>query len=100
MQAEWDQATFIDLLALWIIACDQPFEEVDRPEFRDLLMYVRHSSKLFTIPGQNTIRRHVMKLGEVELEAIKDMFLVSNSMIWQIFASFNSLSLQETERPC
>lgn len=85
MQAEWDQEKFIDLLASWIIACDQPFEEVDRPEFRDLLAYVRHSSELFTIPGRNAIRRRVMKLGEVELEATRDMFFVRNLTIHLIF---------------
>src|SRR4051812_16878979 len=30
-QDDWDQAKFEKLLAEWIAACDQPFEEVDRP---------------------------------------------------------------------
>ncbi|KAK0234628.1 hypothetical protein EDD85DRAFT_955455 [Armillaria nabsnona] len=29
----WDQEKFKRLLAEWIVACDQPFEEVDRKEF-------------------------------------------------------------------
>ncbi|KAF5310636.1 hypothetical protein D9619_008095 [Psilocybe cf. subviscida] len=71
---EWDQNKFLDLLASWIVACDQPFEEVDRPEFQDLLKYVHHSRASFTIPGRNAIRRRIMKLGEVELAATKEMF--------------------------
>lgn len=60
-----------------MIACDQPFEEVDKPEFRELLTYVRHSGASFTIPGREAMRRRVMKLGEVELEATREMFTVS-----------------------
>ncbi|KAG0693873.1 hypothetical protein DFH29DRAFT_815918, partial [Suillus ampliporus] len=37
--ANWDQNMFEQLLAEWMVACDQPFEEVDRLEFRRLLEY-------------------------------------------------------------
>ncbi|KAK0439279.1 uncharacterized protein EV420DRAFT_1239200, partial [Desarmillaria tabescens] len=36
-KGEWDQQKFETLLAEWIIACDQLFEEVDREEFCNLL---------------------------------------------------------------
>ncbi|KAJ7254762.1 hypothetical protein C8J57DRAFT_1656825 [Mycena rebaudengoi] len=36
---DWSQATFERLLTEWLIACDQPFQEVERPEFRKLLEY-------------------------------------------------------------
>ncbi|KAK0437750.1 uncharacterized protein EV420DRAFT_1280417 [Desarmillaria tabescens] len=39
---EWDQAKFERLLLEWIVACDQPFEEVERPEFQSLLNYTHH----------------------------------------------------------
>ncbi|KAF8988020.1 hypothetical protein BDQ17DRAFT_1435252 [Cyathus striatus] len=29
----WDQEQFEQLLASWVITCDQPFEEVEQPEF-------------------------------------------------------------------
>lgn len=87
VQEEWDQNKFLDLLASWIVACDQPFEEVDRPEFQDLLKYVRHSRASFTIPGRNAIRRRIMKLGEVELAATKEMFSVSSYLLFS--TSFN-----------
>ncbi|KAF8874673.1 hypothetical protein BD779DRAFT_1406474, partial [Infundibulicybe gibba] len=40
--APWDQSKFERLLAEWMVACDQPFEEVDREEFRRLLTYAHH----------------------------------------------------------
>ncbi|KAG1906510.1 uncharacterized protein F5891DRAFT_899344, partial [Suillus fuscotomentosus] len=30
IEANWDQNMFEQLLAEWMVACDQPFEEVDR----------------------------------------------------------------------
>ncbi|KAJ6565702.1 hypothetical protein B0H10DRAFT_1965559 [Mycena sp. CBHHK59/15] len=33
----WDQAKFEELLVEWLVACDQPFQEVERPELRRLL---------------------------------------------------------------
>jgi hypothetical protein len=30
---------FEQLLADWVVACDQPFDEVEKPEFRRLLEY-------------------------------------------------------------
>ncbi|KAG2107774.1 hypothetical protein BD769DRAFT_1675491 [Suillus cothurnatus] len=33
---DWSQEKFEDLLAKWLIACDQPFEEVEKPEFKAL----------------------------------------------------------------
>ncbi|KAH9015437.1 hypothetical protein EDB83DRAFT_2203680, partial [Lactarius deliciosus] len=33
----WDQETFERLLMEWIIACDQPFNEVEKPEFVKLM---------------------------------------------------------------
>jgi hypothetical protein len=42
--------TFKKYLAEWVVACDQPFEEVERPEFHQLLEYTHMGSKLLDIP--------------------------------------------------
>ncbi|KAF9541336.1 hypothetical protein CPC08DRAFT_770631 [Agrocybe pediades] len=49
----WDQAKFEDLLAKWIVACDQPFDEVDKQEFRDLLFYIHHPASSLNIPHRD-----------------------------------------------
>ncbi|KIK34025.1 hypothetical protein CY34DRAFT_18001 [Suillus luteus UH-Slu-Lm8-n1] len=35
----WNQEKFEDLLAKWLVACDQPFEEVEKPEFKAFVEY-------------------------------------------------------------
>ncbi len=73
----WDQEKFEKLLAEWIIACDQPFEEVDRAELRDLLSYAHHHSPdELHIPHRNAIRRWIMKMGEDGTEETCKMFAV------------------------
>jgi len=37
-------------VAEWVVACDQPFEEVERPEFHCLLEYTHMDSKPLNIP--------------------------------------------------
>lgn len=59
----WDQAEFEKLLLEWMVACDQPFEEVERPEFRRLLEYTHLNSSL-NIPSHTTVQRRIMKMGE------------------------------------
>jgi hypothetical protein len=53
---EWNQAKFEELLTQWLVACDQPFEEVERPEFKALLDYTHRGSPLH-IPGRLAIKR-------------------------------------------
>ncbi|KAJ7762079.1 hypothetical protein B0H14DRAFT_2633974 [Mycena olivaceomarginata] len=45
----WNQAEFERLLVEWLIACDQPFQEVERPEFRRLMQYVYHRAEELSI---------------------------------------------------
>ena len=51
-QGLWDQAKFECLLTEWIVACDQPFDEVEKEEFVKLMTYVHHPLKL---PSQEGI---------------------------------------------
>lgn len=79
IQGPWDQETFEDLLAKWIIATDQPFHTVDEPEFRKLLAYTHHCSPELMIPHWNAVRRRVMKMGEDSVESTKELFMVGKS---------------------
>lgn len=51
---DWDQDKFEDLLTKWLVACDQPFDEVKKPEFKAFLEYTHQGS--LRIPGQMTIK--------------------------------------------
>ena len=62
------------------MACDQPFTEVENPEFIAAMGYGRTSSN-FTLPKKDGIRRRVMKLGEEVVEETKAMFAVRSSSI-------------------
>jgi len=73
---EWNQEEFEDLLAKWMVVCDQPFDEVDKPEFRHLLEYTHFRSSL-NIPHRHTMKRHIMKMGEDTIQGIKKMIQAS-----------------------
>jgi hypothetical protein len=64
------------LLIRWIVACDQPFEEVERPEFKALLQYVRGASHTLPIPSATTVKRHVMAMGRQMEEELKEFIQV------------------------
>lgn len=87
MQGDWNQAEFEKLLAEWIVACDQPFDEVEKPEFRRLMDYTHHGAAL-KIPGRNSIRTRIMKMGEDTLEGMKKMFAVSPSFMGVVESFF------------
>lgn len=75
-QEPWNQEKFEELLIEWMVTCDQPFDEVEKPEFIAAMSYGRTSSK-FTLPKRDGVRRRVMKLGDETVEGIKAMFAVS-----------------------
>lgn len=52
-----------------MIACDQ---EVNQPEFRRLLKYT-HLQPSFHIPHRQSVKRHVMKMGEDMVNNVKKM---------------------------
>jgi len=81
LKGPWDQETFEDLLAKWIVATDQPFYTVDEPEFRKLLAYTHHPSPELKIPHRNAVRRRVMKMGGDCIEATKKLFEVCKSRV-------------------
>jgi hypothetical protein len=60
----------------WIVACDQPFEEVERPEFIAMMNLTRHNSSPLVIPGRNGIKRRLMKMGDETIKDVRRMFSV------------------------
>ncbi|KAF8152347.1 hypothetical protein B0H34DRAFT_664204, partial [Crassisporium funariophilum] len=54
----WDQDKFERLLTEWVAACDQPFEEVEKPEFIAMMEYGRDPTK-FSLPKREGIRRRI-----------------------------------------
>ena len=47
----WDQEKFKQLLTEWVVACDQPFDAVKKPEFVELMIYAHHPASSIKIPG-------------------------------------------------
>ncbi|KIL55047.1 hypothetical protein M378DRAFT_188692 [Amanita muscaria Koide BX008] len=70
----WDQAKFERLLTEWIIACDQPFDEVEKEEFIKLMTYARHPASSVKLPKREGIRRRVLKMGEDTIDGVREMF--------------------------
>jgi hypothetical protein len=64
------------LLTKWIVASDQPFEEVEKPELTDLLNYINRTPSSLKIPSHFTVKRHVMKMGAKSVQEMKDLFAV------------------------
>ena len=65
-------------MAEWVVACDQPFEEVERPEFRRLLEYTHMGSKPLDIPHQTSLKNRIMMMGKDTVEGIRNMVTVRN----------------------
>ncbi|KAG6808228.1 hypothetical protein H0H92_004970, partial [Tricholoma furcatifolium] len=77
----WDQRKFEELLVQWIVACDQPFDEVEKPEFLDMISYGRKAIPDFNIPKRDGVHRCVMKLGEDTVHEIRAIFDALDSKI-------------------
>jgi hypothetical protein len=63
-------------LTKWVVASDQPFEEVENPELSELLNYVNRSASSLKIPSRFTVKRRVMKMGAEGQQDMKDLFVV------------------------
>ena len=51
---DWDQDKFEDLLAKRLVVCDQPFDKVEKPEFKAFVEYTHQGS--LHIPGRMAIK--------------------------------------------
>ncbi len=78
---DFNQEHFVRLLAEWQVACDQPFDEVEKPEFQALLQYA-HGMNRLAFPSQQTMKRRVMDLSASTLEETKAMIKVCSSSFY------------------
>lgn len=69
----FDMETFERHLAEWVVASDQPFEEVERPEFRCLLGYTYMGPKPLNIPHRTVLKDRIMKMGKSTVKAIQKL---------------------------
>ncbi len=76
-QGAWDQKKFERLLIEWIVACDQPFKEVECPEFHRLLEYTHHPSSSLHIPSADTVQWKIMKIGDELMKSLGVFFEVN-----------------------
>ena len=65
---------FVHLLTEWIVACDQPFDEVEKEAFVKLLTYAHHPAPSVKLPSQDGIGHCVKKMGEDIIAGIHEMF--------------------------
>jgi hypothetical protein len=79
-QGLWDQEKFKQYLTEWIVACDQPFDKVEKPEFI-MMNYTHQSGNPLKILQHSAIKQHVMKMGEDTLDGVHKMFLVCYSLL-------------------
>jgi hypothetical protein len=56
------------------VACDQPFDEVEKEEFIKLMTYARHPTTALKLPSRAGIKRRVMKMGSLTIDGIREMF--------------------------
>ena len=72
----WNQTKFEQYLTEWIVASDQPFDEVEDPFLIRLLQYTRGCGRKLIIPRREAIRRRVKKMGADMTEGTKALFKV------------------------
>ena len=76
LQGPWDQDEFERLLTEWIVACDQPFDEVEKPEFISLMEYTHRSGDSLKMFKRDAVKRRVMKMGDETIEGTHETFSV------------------------
>ena len=57
------------------MACDQPFDKVEKEEFIKLMTYARHPTTSVKLPSREGIKCRV-KMGEDTIDGIHEMFAV------------------------
>ena len=76
LQGPWDQDKFEKLLTEWVVACDQPFDEVEKPEFVNLMEYTHCARDSFKMLKWDGIKHRIMKMGDEMIEGNCKMFSV------------------------
>ncbi|KAF8233226.1 hypothetical protein L208DRAFT_1267987, partial [Tricholoma matsutake] len=83
----WDQAKFECLLTEWIVACDQPFDEVEEED-------ARHPAPSMKLPGHEGICHWVMKMGEETVDGIHEMFAVGEIQWYNVLRAHHCIESQ------
>ena len=83
-QEPWDQEKFEHLITEWVVACNQPFDEVEKPEFIKMMEYAH---AFITIPSRKGIKMCVMQMDGKIVEEKKIMFQVCLSNLSQVLKS-------------
>lgn len=73
MKQSYSVDNFRKYLIHWIVCCDQPFVEIERPELKDLLKLLRPE---IVIPSADTVKNDIMKIFKDEHLRLKDMLQV------------------------
>jgi len=76
LQGPWDQDKFEQLLTEWVVACNQPFDEVEKPKFVNLMEYTHCARDSFKMLKRDGIKHRIMKKGDEMIEGNHEMFLV------------------------
>lgn len=93
-QEPYDPQVHERLIAEWIASCDQPFKEVEREEFRQMLSYGHCRGQLqesvFRIPSADAIHRRIMQMSDDTISDLKAMIAVGafNIMRRHFFTNF------------
>jgi hypothetical protein len=93
-QGPWNQAKFEHLLTEWIVACDQPFDEVEEKEFVKLMTYAHHPAPSVKLPGHKGIHCQVMKMGKETIDGIHEMFAVGEIQWYNILCAHHCIGSQ------
>ena len=84
-QEPWDQKRFEKLLTCWIVTCDQPFYEVEKPDFVKMMKYGHHAVPDFSLPKREGVQQCIMKLGKKTINVIKEILAVGFTLIFLIY---------------
>jgi hypothetical protein len=69
------------MLVKYIVVSNNPFSEVEVPEFAELMQYTYTGPGKLNMPSARTIRQRVLDLSGDIMKEIKEMFSVSLSQI-------------------
>lgn len=64
----------------WIASCDQPFKEVEREEFRQMLSYGHRPGQVH-VPSADAIQRRILQMGDDTIADLRTMIAVRASGI-------------------
>ena len=84
----------------WIVACDQPFDEIEKPEFIALMSYAQNHTPppSYSMPGRFTIKRRAMEMGSDTESEIRGMFKVRIALKTHFLLLTQTVGVGEQDR--